>query len=113
MTVKTIGRRLARREPTTDERVAAALKALANESRLQIYRELLQRRSSEPAPHDEFSCVLVEFINSLPVGAPTVSHHVKALAKAGLIRVERNGRFLSLALDEDMRLLLRDFFGGR
>ncbi|MFP5440044.1 MAG: ArsR/SmtB family transcription factor [Gammaproteobacteria bacterium] len=55
---------------------------------------------------------MFDFINSLEIGAPTVSHHIKELVNAGLITVERDGKYLACALDEDTRRVLRDFFGA-
>lgn len=90
------------------ERLARAFRALANPNRLQIYLEILSRQRQAIGP--EHSCALYDFINSLEIGAPTVSHHIKELVNAGLIRVERDGKYLSCALDDDTRRSLRDFF---
>ncbi len=89
-------------------RLARAFKALSNSNRLQIYVEILRRQRQSLGP--EHSCALYDFIHSLEIGAPTVSHHIKELVSAGLIRVEREGKYLVCALDDDTRQILRAFF---
>ncbi|BES72975.1 metalloregulator ArsR/SmtB family transcription factor [Marinobacter nanhaiticus D15-8W] len=88
------------------ERLARAFKALSNPNRLRIYQQIKQARVSEMT---DSGCKLVDFINSLKVGAPTVSHHIKELVNAGLIRVEKEGKFVTCHLEEDMQWELRAF----
>lgn len=90
------------------DRLARAFKALSNPNRLQIYVEILRRQRQSIGP--EHSCALYDFINSLEIGAPTVSHHIKELVNAGLISVERDGKYLTCSLDDDTRRVLRNFF---
>ena len=94
-------------DPAT-ERLARAFKALSNPNRLQIYVEILRRQRQSIGP--EHSCALYDFINSLEIGAPTVSHHIKELVNAGLISVERDGKYLACSLDEGTRQALCAFF---
>ncbi|GAA3562995.1 MULTISPECIES: ArsR/SmtB family transcription factor [Marinobacter] len=89
------------------DHLCRAFKALANPTRLRIYQQIRDQRSGEVA---DSGCKLVDFINSLKVGAPTVSHHLKELVNAGLIEVRRDGRFLTCYLREDMREELRRFW---
>lgn len=91
--------------------IAKAFKALSNPNRLRIYQEILQRQRHDVGPNDESGCLLYDFINSLKIGAPTISHHVKELVNADLIRVERNGKFLTCYLNADMRRYLAEFLG--
>lgn len=86
-------------------KLARAFKALSNPNRLAIYLEVLRQHRTEMK-----SCGLAELIDSLDIGAPTVSHHTKELVDAGLISVQREGRFLRCALDEGMRAKLAAFF---
>jgi len=88
--------------------LAKAFKALSNPNRLQIYLEIMQRRQMETK--DVCGCALTDFISSLNVGAPTVSHHIKELVNADLIRVERNGKFITCFLNEAVCDQLKDFF---
>ncbi|MDC0662484.1 ArsR/SmtB family transcription factor [Marinobacter sp. SS21] len=93
-------------KPRQDERLSRAFKALSNPTRLRIYQQIKNKPASEPT---DTGCKLVDFINSLKVGAPTVSHHIKELVNAGLIRVERQGKFMNCYLEEDMKEELRRF----
>ncbi len=85
--------------------LSRAFKALSNPNRLAIYLEVL--RHSETAVK---SCGLSELIDRLEIGAPTVSHHTKELVQAGLIRVEKDGKFLRCRLNPAMRDKLTHFF---
>jgi DNA-binding transcriptional ArsR family regulator len=49
-------------------------------------------------------------MSKLNIGAPTVSHHIKELVNAKLIRVERQGKFMTCYLNNDMRAQLEAFF---
>lgn len=75
-------------EPITDahaEELAKAFAALADPVRLRLF-------SMIAAAGTECSCNLVE-----PIGKsqPTVSHHTKVLAEAGLIAGEKFGRWVN------------------
>lgn len=87
------------------DKLARAFKALSNPNRLAIYLEVLRQYQAEMK-----SCGLAQLIDKLDIGAPTVSHHTKELVDAGLISVQREGRFLRCTLDEDMRVRLAVFF---
>lgn len=63
-----------------------ALGALAQESRLAIYRLLVKRGPDGYSPSD-----LVEKVG---IPAPTLSFHLKELQRAGLITSRREARFL-------------------
>lgn len=96
--------------PTTDERelseLAAAFKALSNPNRLAMYLELLRHRERSVK-----TCALQDLMDLLDIGAPTVSHHTKELVVAGLIEVEREGKFMRCRLSEPTRARLARFFG--
>lgn len=87
------------------DKMARAFKALSNPNRLAIYLEVLRQSRTEMK-----SCGLSHLIDSLDIGAPTISHHTKELVDAGLISVQREGRFIRCALDDSMRAKLAAFF---
>ena len=66
--------------------VLKALSALAQESRLAVFRTLVKR-----GPDGFTPSVLAD---KLGIAGPTLSFHLKELQNAGLIAVRREGRFL-------------------
>ncbi len=97
---------------TTDEQLARSFMALGNMNRLKIFRSVLAHQRRDIGPDEDAGCLIYDVINKLDIGAPTVSHHVKVLERAGLIRVTRNGKFLSCSLNEEMRTKLSNFFNS-
>ena len=67
-----------------NQQVIAALAALAQETRLDIFRLLVR------AGADGLAAGAIG--EALGIPAPTLSFHLKELRSAGLIRYERNGR---------------------
>lgn len=63
-----------------------SLAALAQESRLAIFRMLVRRGPEGYTP--------TQIGEGLDVSAPTLSFHLKELQRAGLVDVRREGRFL-------------------
>ncbi|MDX1694438.1 MAG: metalloregulator ArsR/SmtB family transcription factor [Ketobacteraceae bacterium] len=94
---------------TDTKKLSNAFKALSNPNRLRIYLEILDRRSKQVTAKD-CGCGLTDFIQKLNIGAPTVSHHIKELVNAELIDVERNGKFMTCYLNDEMRDQLKHFF---
>jgi len=85
--------------------LARAFKALSNPNRLAMYLALLHNR--EPGVK---TCALQDLLDRLHIGAPTVSHHIKELVTAGLVEVEREGKFIRCRLGGDMRGRLAKLF---
>lgn len=68
------------------EDAVLALGALAQESRLAVFRLLVKRGPEGYTPG--------QISERLDIPAPTLSFHLKALHAAGLVDVRREGRFL-------------------
>lgn len=66
--------------------VVVALGALAQETRLAIFRALVKRGPEGYTPGD--------LIEKIAIPAPTLSFHLKELQRAGLVASRREGRFL-------------------
>ena len=89
------------------DRLARMFKALANPNRLRLFLNLLEESRLDLAKGRIHDCFLVKLLGGLDLGAPTVSHHVKELADAGLIKTEREGKQLTCSVDPDGLAQLR------
>lgn len=90
------------------ERLARMFKALGSPKRLQLFLNLLEESKLDLAKGRLHECFLVKLLGGLgDIGAPTVSHHVKELADAGLITTEREGKQLTCSVDPDGLARLR------
>jgi ArsR family transcriptional regulator len=95
------------------ERTAAQLKALSNPNRLQIFVQLTQRcgpGAGCSGDEEGMRRRVGELGQDLGLAPSTVSHHIKELRQAGLIRVERRGQNIHCWIDPDAVHALADFF---
>jgi ArsR family transcriptional regulator, arsenate/arsenite/antimonite-responsive transcriptional repressor len=82
-----------------EKSAVAALAALAQESRLAVFRLLVQR-GPDGYPAGEISA-------RLRIPGPTLSFHLKELAAAGLVAARKDGRFIYYSPNfERMRTLV-------
>jgi len=77
---------------------AKIFKALSNESRLEILKSLYREGISgtlegQETCAEKCSCV-GDIVERFRLAPSTISHHIKELALAGLVKVERNGQFI-------------------
>ena len=94
--------------PKTDlKRLSRMFKALGNENRLQLFLNLLQESQLDLAKGRTHDCFLTKLLGGLDIGAPTVSHHVKELADAGLIDTQRDGKQLICSVNPEVMRELR------
>ena len=81
---------MAARETKIDARQFAVIsKALADRSRFEMLQKIGE---SKRAP--TYTCIR-DWLNLAPA---TVSHHLKELEKAGLVQIERQGKFAHISL---------------
>jgi len=82
-----------KRVELSEEQVHLIAKALADPRRMELLRQI--GSCSEPT-----ECSGIRDCH--PVSAATLSHHMKELETAGLIRVMRKGKFASYTLRRDV-----------
>ena len=96
------------------EQLAIAFKALSNPNRLQIFLRLLS--CCEPGTvctADTINgCCVGELGQDLSVAPSTLSHHIKELQRAGLIKTQRRGQNVECFVDSEKVDTLKEFFTG-
>jgi ArsR family transcriptional regulator, arsenate/arsenite/antimonite-responsive transcriptional repressor len=80
-------------------KLAKILKALSHPKRLELYFKIAEKNEADFETGCE--CFVTDMINSLKLGAPTISHHIKELENAGLITTERKGKYLSAKVKKE------------
>ncbi len=83
----------------TEKQIARVMKALSNPNRLKLYLEIA--RQHEASFQSGCECYIADIMNTLQIGAPTVSHHLKELANAELIITERKGKYVIARINEE------------
>ena len=100
------------------EDAALKLKALGHPHRLRIYLRLVACCGAGDCcgTEAEYAACVGELGKDLDIAASTLSHHIKELRQAGLIRVERNGQRMTCDIDAraigDLRDLLNELDGA-
>jgi DNA-binding transcriptional ArsR family regulator len=86
---------------TTDD-LARIFRALGDPSRLAIY-EVIRRGCSDGQPRsdEDLRRNIGEIAGEFNLSLSTVSHHIKELRNAGLIRCERRGQQIFCSIDPD------------
>lgn len=92
--------------------LAAMFKALSNPHRLALFNRLMT--CCAPGTHcglDEAARFCVgELGDGLEIAPSTLSHHLKELHRAGLIQMERRGKFVECWLEPGVLAELSTFF---
>jgi DNA-binding transcriptional ArsR family regulator len=86
-------RPLPKRGEMTDRQFSLVSKALAAPRRYEILAEIGRRECATP-------CTCLH--ETQPISPATLSHHMKELENAGLVRIERQGKFANLILQRDV-----------
>jgi len=92
--------------------LAESFKALSNPNRLQIFLRLMS--CCEPGTICSADTVngfcVGELGEDLAVAPSTLSHHIKELQRAGLIKTQRKGQNVECYVNTDKLNVLRKFF---
>ncbi len=98
------------------EKFAEVFKALSNPNRLRIFLRLISccQPGTVTTINDNVEpegCACVgELGQDLGIVPSTISHHIKELRRAGLIRMERCGQKIECSIDQAALAALRGFF---
>ena len=95
-------------------RLADVFRALSNPNRLRMFLRLVS--CCRPGTVWSTDCALKTCVGTLgdemAIGLSTVSHHLRELRRAGLIRMERNGQRVECWVDPHILEELSAFFGS-
>jgi ArsR family transcriptional regulator len=87
--------------PRDADGLAARFKALADPTRVAIVNRLAQGE-----------CCVCDLNAAFDLSQPTISHHLKVLRDAGLVRSTRRGTWAYYRLEQDAVRQLRQTLGG-
>jgi DNA-binding transcriptional ArsR family regulator len=80
-------------DSTKAEDLAKLFAALAHPQRIRILRNIARRGTiGVHSPKKGSGCTITQAGLGLHIGLPTLSHHIKLLKNAGLIRIEVHGQ---------------------
>jgi ArsR family transcriptional regulator len=98
------------------KKFAEIFKALSNPNRLKIFLQLISCcqpgtvTSINPDTGDEGCACVGDLGQNLGIVPSTISHHIKELRQAGLIRMERRGQKIECWVDPQTLKTLQGFF---
>ena len=98
------------------EKFAEMFKTLSNPNRLKIFMRLVSCcihkvvTSISSSPESENCACIGDLGQDLNIVASTISHHIKELRQAGLIRMERRGQKIECWIDPETLTALQGFF---
>ena len=94
------------------EKYADIFKALSNPHRLKIFMRLACCGSEGMlcCSTDKVCECVGELGSTLGIAPSTVSHHLKELCRAGLIKMSRNGQRIDCSIEPEIIEALADFF---
>ncbi len=105
-------RNMSNNRTLTIEELASCFRALGNPHRLRILKEHLDccPPGTRCATRDDAPNCVGDIMGELDLAPSTVSHHLKELRQAGLVRMDRRGRNVECWVDPEVLAALADFF---
>jgi DNA-binding transcriptional ArsR family regulator len=98
---------------TGTEDLARIFRALGDPSRLAIF-EVVRAACTDDSAHssEELRSSVTEIAREFDLSLSTVSHHLKELRTAGLIRCERRGQHIFCSVNPDVLQVVDRFLRG-
>ena len=92
--------------------MAEIFKALSNPNRLRIFLTLVSawQLNGGCIADDQLSYCVGDLCENVEIAPSTVSHHLKELHRAGLIKMERCGQRICCSVDSETIAGLSEFF---
>ncbi len=87
-------------------------KALSNPHRLDLFLRIKKHHQLDMNREKKKTCFLSSICENLSLGAPTISHHLKELVNAGLVEVEKEGKFAVCTLNSGALRDVQEVFKG-
>ena len=96
----------------SNENLAQMFKALSNPHRLALFNRLMNccAPGTKCSPQQAQRYCVGDLSSGLDIAASTVSHHIKELHQAGLIKMERRGKNVDCWIEPDCLTQLAGFF---
>lgn len=79
--------------------MSSIFKALGDETRLTIYKKLIEESLC--------ACKLLDMFN---ITQPTLSYHMKTLVDCGLVSCVKNGKWCNYSINKEVYKNLKEFF---
>ena len=91
---------------------ADMFKALSNVNRLALFKRLMSccEPGSRCSPEEAVRFCVGELGEGLDIAASTLSHHLKELNRAGLVKMERRGKLVECWVEPETLTELSTFF---
>lgn len=97
---------------TETDVLAGQFRALGNANRLEIFLFLARNcMPGVPTPDERIPACVGDLSSRLTIAPSTVSHHLKELRQAGLIRMSRRGQSVECWVEPETLERLARFFG--
>ena len=95
------------------QKYSEVFRALSNPNRLRMFLRLCSccRPGTVWSPEAVLKTCVGTIGKEMGIALSTVSHHLRELRRAGLIRMERNGQHVECWVDPDVLQELSKFFG--
>lgn len=104
----------------TNSSLAGCFAALSNDQRLAIYEKICSNSfccfydsSNSETSEGRYNCNVGDISKSFDLAPATVSHHLKELKNAGLINMERKGKFIYLTPLKEQLENINLFLNGK